>query len=138
MKTIHISIILFLIVIILAMTSCESEGKYCHSSISIVNNTSDTIISAIPIPDAESKCRLDGEIIEPKSSEKYFPYHHCIEDRLVNDSMYILIYIVDPKLYNDENIYYDADSIEIRNRVLKKFIVNLSDLRQNNFTLKYP
>jgi hypothetical protein len=48
------------------------------------------------------------------------------------------IYIIDPNHYNDPNVFYDCDSIEIKNTVLKHYVLTLDDLKKNNFTITYP
>jgi hypothetical protein len=138
MRTIHFSMIFLIIFLILTASTCSREDENCHFSISIINNSSDTILYAIPIANPFGKCRLDGEKIKPKSTGEYFPYNFCIEDRLVNDSMFIILYIVDPRQYNNPDFYYSYDSIEIKNKVLKKYEMNISDLKRNNFTIAYP
>ena len=135
MKTMKIISILCLLV--LSASTCKKEGVDCHYNISIINNSSSEIIFAIPIKNPDGKCKLDGKTITKGETYNYRPYNFCIEESL-NYNSSLEIYIVDPSQYNDPYIYYNCDSIEIKNKVLKHYVLTLDELKRINFMVTYP
>lgn len=135
MKPMFIS---FLCLILLSASTCIKDGDDCHSSISIKNNSSIEIVAAIRIKNADGNCRLDGKKIEVNDSYKYYPFIGCIENSLKGNNPTLEVYIVDPEKYNSPNAYYDCDSIEIKNTVLKHYVLTLDDLIRSDFTITYP
>ncbi len=126
---------IFCLLLFLSST-CKKESDDCHYSISIKNNTNKEIIAAIPLNNSNNKCRLDGKIINSASVYDYRPFNFCIENSLTRNAI-MHIYIVDTKFFNDSNIYYNCDSIEIQNKVLKHYVLTLEDLKRDNFTIVY-
>ena len=132
--------------LILSASKCTKEGDNCHHNIVFKNNSSKSIIFAIPIfgfgqavppPNAEIKCRLDGQEIKPGETGKYRPYRRCIETSMAGN--YIEdIYIVDPNGFNDKNIMYACDSIAYKNTILMRYETTLENLKATNFTVTYP
>ena len=129
--------VFLLCIMTLTASKCTNEDDSCHYDIQIKNNSANQIVSAIPIRNAESKCKLDGKIINNGSQCDYRPFNFCIENSLGNNAT-VEIYIVDPVKFNDPNVYYNCDSIEVRNKVLKHYTLTLNDLKQSNFTITYP
>jgi len=87
-------------------------------------------------PGPDNKCILSGSVINP--GEYYEDVRRvCFESEISTTKPYDL-YIVDPSNYNDPYIFYSCDSIEIKNTVLKHYILTLDDLKQSNFTISYP
>ena len=117
-------------------TTCQKEGPDCHFSITIKNNTSKDIIHAMNFKNTSDKCNLSGTIIKP--SEKYeLTINECWESSLA-DGQPTEFYLIDPDHLNSPNIYYDCDSIEIKNKVLKHYKLTLDDLKKLDFTITYP
>jgi len=129
---------LYLIICLLSLTAgtCKKEGKDCHYQIKIKNNSGNEIIAAIPLVNANNKCRLDGEKINKGGFFDYRPFNFCIENSMSSSTTQD-IYIIDPALYNSIDTYYNCDSIEIKNKVLKHYVLTLEDLKQTNFTVTY-
>jgi hypothetical protein len=125
---------LFLTLLILSTSStCNRANENCHYDIIIINHSDYNVICGI-VSNGIYGCRIDGEVIQPDNSFKYRPFNGCIEDRLFtgyNEH----IYIVDTSLYNIPNVYYFCDSIEMKNKILKHYILSLDDLINNNFTI---
>jgi hypothetical protein len=132
-----IIILLFVSLFFIAST-CKKEGENCHYDIQIINNSANQIISAIPIQNAVIKCKLDGKKIEVNDTYNYYPFIGCIENSLQGNSSTLEIYIVDPNHFNEPGVFYDCDSIEIKNTILKHYVLYLEDLKENNFTVTYP
>jgi hypothetical protein len=82
-------------------------------------------------------CVLQGVTIKAGETFTEHSYKQCWEDRLSGGKAQD-IYIVDPTQFNDQNSYYDCDSIEIKNKILKHYVLTLDDLRQSSFTVTYP
>jgi len=131
------SLLILCIGLILSATTCRKEGDNCHRQINIVNNSNSDIISAIPLVKLNDQCRLDGSIVSPGNTHHHYGSRVCIEDALANGTTR-QIYIVDPSKYNDPSVYYNCDSIEKYNKVLKLYVLTLDDLKKNNFTIAYP
>ncbi len=133
----HIKIINCIILYTLLFSStCKKQE--CHYDISINNNSNTSVIYAKKaILDNTSKCLLGGYVL--KANEKYIEHspRDCWEDRLSNVSP-LEIFIVDTAKFNSPNVFYDCDSIEIKNNILKHYVLTLDDLKQSNFIVTYP
>jgi len=129
-------LILLLCTMAFLVSTCKNEDEKCHYSIQIKNNTVNPIISAIPLRNSDNKCRLDGVTISAANQYNYRPYNFSIEKSLSNNTLDI--YIVDTSQFNMPNRYYSCDSIEIKNKILKHYILTLEDLKKKNFIITYP
>jgi hypothetical protein len=129
-------LLIILAFVTFSASTCNNENQDCHYNIRIKNNSSDQIISAIPIRNPNNKCRLDGVTINSQSQYDYRPFNFCIEESLNNNSLEI--FIVDKSHFNATGIYYACDSIEIKNTILKHYVLTLEDLKSSNFTITYP
>ena len=122
----------------LMASTCKKESKDCHHDIIIINNSTDTVICAFRFTTGANptKCLLEGDSLKPT---EYIPMKlkYCWEDELSNGRTQE-IYIIDPSQFNDPNVFYSCDSIEIKNLVLKKYVLTLDDLKRSNFTVTYP
>lgn len=129
---------LYLMICLLPLISgtCKKESPSCHHNIVIKNNSRDPVLYAErSITGVSSiKCLLQGFSIMPKEDIKY-DLKYCWEDALSKGKTFEL-YIVDPEQYN-KNEFYDCDSIEIKNKVLKHYVLTLDDLKRNDFTITY-
>ena len=120
--------------IMLSSSTCRRENEDCHFYIFIENKSSDDIIVARKFF-YDDLCKLSGEQIE--ANEKYSDYAVCWERRLMNEGPEEF-YIVDPANYNMPSIYYNCDSIAIKNTILKHYILTLEDLQAVDFEITYP
>lgn len=132
MKTALLFILCFLV---LSASTCKKEREDCHYEITIKNNANQDVIAAHKFF-ANTKCILDGHVISPNGNYKESA-KICWENKISNSTPYDL-YIVDPVKYNIPNIFYSCDSIEIKNAVLKHYVITLDDLKQSNFIVTYP
>lgn len=114
---------------------CKKD-KACHSFVSIINNSNQNIIPALKFTDPNNQCILSGSVIAPGASYKRST-NGCWEDKLTNGNNFDF-YIVDPSHYNTPNVFYNCDSIEIKNNVLKHYILTLDNLKNMNFVVTYP
>ena len=116
--------------------TCKKEDKRCHREFKIKNLSNGSIIRALNMQNTSNKCNLSGSVIKP--NEYYImDRRSCWEDILAKNAK-LEIYIVDTSLFNSPNVYYDCDSIEIKNKVLKHYVLTLEDLQKNNFVITYP
>jgi hypothetical protein len=82
-------------------------------------------------------CKLDGSLgILGVGETRKDVLNYCMEDDLLNGRTYD-IWIVDPAFFNPPLVYYHCDSIEMRNKVLKKFELTLQDMKDANWTIVY-
>ncbi len=128
-----------LCLLILSASTCKKESQECHYDISIKNNSNDTVIYALKytLGNDPSKCSLGGMELKPNETYLENSGQTCWEDRLTNGGTHDF-YIVDPVNYNAPGVYYDCDSIGIKNKVLKHYVLTIDDLKNNNFTVTYP
>ena len=59
-----------------------------------------------------------------------------INDCVIYDFTTIEILVIDPGNYTPD-IYYNCDSIEIKNKILKRFVLSLEDLKNSDFVVTY-
>jgi len=130
--------LLFLMLIPTLMANdCTKEGKNCHRKFSVINKATDSVICATKAYWSSSGlCNISGKVLKYNDSYE-FTSHDCWENVLSNGKTQD-IYIVDPSKYNNPDVYYNCDSIEIKNKVLKHFVLTLDDLQKNDFTVTYP
>lgn len=134
MKTTLLSILCLLI---LSASKCKKESKDCHYSIKITNKSSAKIIYSTKgtLGTDPSKCLLSKNA-ELNPNEVYDErLRMCWEDELKYRNFEF--YIVDPANFNQGG-FYNCDSIEHYNTVLKHYVLTLDDLKNNNFTVTYP
>jgi hypothetical protein len=113
---------------------CRKENN-CHSAVTIINHSNQGIIPAIRIMDVYHNCQLTGSMIHPGESYEY-DKRECWESILKNGSNFE-IYMVDTMKYNDPYVFYNCDSIEIKNKVLKHYVLSLSELQNMDFVVNY-
>ena len=134
---------LFLLVLLVALSlanTCHREGPDCHHGIVIENTSSDPVIFALKFYNLTHQnvthCGLDGEVLQPNSKLDWRGYRDCWENRLANGNTEE-IYFIDPQHFCQGDGFYDCDSIEIKNKVLKHHVFTLNDLKRDNFTITY-
>ncbi|MCX6244305.1 MAG: hypothetical protein NTU98_06315 [Bacteroidetes bacterium] len=131
------SVFAYLIVLLIPFESCRKTE--CHRIINIINSTSDTVILAqkgYENVSGTTLCKLDGSEFYPGETWE-LKRRDCWEDILAGGKTWE-IFIVDPKHFNPPFIVYDCDSIEIKNTVLKHYLITLDDIKKQNFTISYP
>lgn len=129
-------IMIILISVILMSSTCKNEGEDCHRSIILKNKSNQDIMFGLNIQNTSYKCNLSLRILKPDSIYE-FRLNECYENRLANGRIEE-IYIVNPNHYNVPLIFYNCDSIEIKNTILKHYVLTLNDLRKMNWLVTYP
>ena len=126
--------------LVLLSSTCKKEGEDCHKVITIINNSSSKVIYSTILYDAliSSNCFLSkrAELDPYESYEESL--RMCWEDEL--EQRNYEFFIVDPLFFN-EGGFYDCDSIEYKNTILKHYNLSVNDLemlKENNFTITYP
>ncbi len=115
---------------------CQKDGPNCHHDIIIRNASSSTVIFALE-GYKDSLCHLAKRKELHAGEQAVLNLRYCWEEELTNGRTQE-IYIVDTSQFNDPNIFYSCDSIEIKNKVLRHYELTLDDLKKNNFTVTYP
>lgn len=133
MRPIILSVICLLI---LTANTCNNECDDCHREIIIQNNSEDSVIMASRFYHYDL-CALQGLTLKPGDTYTFDNKSRCWEDMLSNGRTKE-VYIVDPEKFNNPIIFYNCDSIEEKNKVLKHYILTLDDLKRSNFTVTYP
>jgi hypothetical protein len=133
MKRIALNLLLLLSIPLFWATTCKKEN--CHKIFYIKNGSPDTVIMALNWHN-NSKCQLQGPSIPPNTNHPEVLLRACWEDELANGQTFS-IYFVDPSKYNAPLIFYDCDSIEINNKVLKRMDITLDLLIKNDFSISY-
>ena len=132
-------LLLILLIIPLFSSYCKREGDDCHRTLVIQNNSAENVILCHRLHlSANHECSL-LRISDIAAGDFYNDrWRDCWEDILKD--MVLDYYIVDPANFNDGG-FYDCDSIEYKNTILKHFILtekDIPDLRETNFTITYP
>ena len=129
-------VIIIIFLLFSASFKCEKAGENCHYEITFYN-TSETTVRWGIISNGISGCRFEGEKLESNKIAKYRPFNICIEE-MMSESDHINFYVIDTSKINPPDLYYSCDSIEHYNKVLKRYSLNLQDLKDNNFSIYYP
>jgi len=127
--------LLFCFVVLSASDCNKKESGDCHKSIIIKNNSSDTIIVAL-LATSNNLCSLTGTKTAPNNEFILPLLRNCWEDELSNGKSQN-IYIVDPNKFNTPQVFYDCDSIQFKNKILKYFFLTIDSLRSHNFIITY-
>ena len=115
--------------------SCEN-GENEHDYITIHNQSNSDVFLCLLFTDVHNKCNLSsGGTIEKNSILKWNVYKESIEQNL-KGAKSLEFYLVDPNHYNDK-VFYDCDSIGIKNNILKYYKLTLSDLKKMNWEVIY-
>lgn len=122
--------------LILTANTCKNEKDELHYDLVIRNNSVDSVKMAYKFY-YDDLCILQGITIKSGESYTEHSYKQSWEDRLSNGRTQE-IYIVDPLNFNPPNLYYNCDSIEVRNKVLKHYTLTLDDLKKSDFIVTYP
>jgi len=125
-----------IICLMLISSTCE-KAEDCHAYINFINQYDKDVFFALRASDYIGNCRLDGSKVMENETFDFRPYNSCIEDNL-NNTTPLDIYIIDSDNYNEPGVFYDCDSIDIKNEILKHYSLTLDVLRQSNFTITYP
>ena len=115
---------------------CKKDDEECHSEVVCVNNSNDTIIWTMKALSSSYLCKLCGDTLFPSQNKKY-EKRYCWEDEFF-DNRKLEFYVVDPIKYDGCEEFYNCDSIEIKNKILKYYILDLEDLKGMNWTVTYP
>jgi hypothetical protein len=129
--------LLIIIIVTISMAgNCEHEGPDCHFSIQVINTSNNDIVCAERFVNTRNECILSGSIIKPSENQE-IRLNDCWEEELANGRTQEL-YIVDPYHFNTPTVFYECDSIEINNTVLKHYTLTIDDLKNSDFTVTYP
>lgn len=121
--------------LLLMMTIGCRDKDSCHLHIQIINASDSSVFEGTVIPGANDTCWLDGTLLLPGQSKKYYPFNGCIE-RYISEGELIHLFIIDKHHYNDSS-GYPCDSFEVINKVLKHYSLSIEDLKNNDFTVVY-
>jgi hypothetical protein len=118
------------------LTASKCKKEECHSTIYVKNESKDSVIVGRRFKDAVGRCNIDGWTLRSGETYEKRAYKGCIEDNMPDGSTYE-IYIVDPLQFAGNTVFYQCDSLEIKNKILKRFNMTLQELKSNNFTMIY-
>ncbi len=121
---------------LLMSSTCKKDNN--HFYITIQNQSDNDVYLCGLATNFEGKCTLHRfSIIEKNSTLEYCPFNNSIEKSLRGGGV-LEFYLVNPNHYNAHNVFYDCDSIPIKNDILKHYQLTLEDLQQMNWTVEYP
>ena len=120
----------------LALVKCYEEDEECHRKIILINQSTDSIVQALNIKNTSGKCFLTGSTLHPGNIYEYTD-RSCFEDILSAGDTFEF-YLIDPNHYNTPGIFYDCDSIEFKNTILKHYLLTINELEINSFIITYP
>ena len=121
----------FSLLLLFSASTCKKEGDNCHYDLMFTNQSSaDTIIYALEFY-YDSLCVLQGTYLLP--DESYTESLRICWENSLSEGRTHDIYVVSPSQYNNPEIFYDCDSIQYKNTILKKYELSLKDLQDNDF-----
>ncbi|MEQ8910385.1 MAG: hypothetical protein RIC95_14405 [Vicingaceae bacterium] len=125
------------LLLILAASQCKKEDSDCHKTIVITNLSNEPVIYSTILYDGSnsSDCLLSKRSTLATGESFEENLRVCWEDELTVRKF--KFYIVDTAGFNDDG-FYTCDSIEFKNAVLRKYELNLENLKATNFTVYYP
>lgn len=123
----------------------KKEGPRCHYTLSVTNNSDDSIYVAtnsFVLDSGDSTCLLYAtNKLPPKQTLFDEELYDCWEDRLthVGPMVYYIVH-KDSLNTNDRthSRFYACDSIYYYNKVLKTILVTKETAQQNKFHFYYP
>lgn len=118
------------------LTASKCKKEECHSTVYVKNDSKDSVIVGLWVKDAFGRCTINGPTLQAEKTYERRPYNGCIEDNLPDGATYEIL-IVDPLQFAGNNVFYQCDSLEIKNKILKRFNMTLQELKSNNFTMIY-
>ena len=125
-----------LMCLVLMSSTCQNDDKN-HFYITLKNQSDNDIYLCLPFTNFEDKCTLSrGGILEKNSIFEWQPYNFSIERSLRGGGV-LEFYFVNPNHYNEHNVFYDCDSIPIKNDILRHYRLTLEDLQRMNWTVIY-
>lgn len=125
-----------ILIIITAVVLLSSKCKRVEYDLLFVNNSGDSIIMAYKWH-YDEQCNLQGITLKSGETHTEGSGKYGWENRLYGGRTHE-IYVIDPSHYNTPTIYYNCDSIELKNKVLKHYVLTIEDLKMNNFIITYP
>jgi hypothetical protein len=123
-----------LLIPLLSMKCTKKEGPNCHHKVVFRNHSDFTVLLAELYKNGQGKCRFVYNEFKPgEEIEKY-------SDNCWEEVVPVNIYILSPE--NAESMHqdnsYSCDSIGIRNKILKQYVITVDYLREKNWTVNYP
>ena len=134
--------IIFYLLLAAITITCKKESDDCHFFVTIKNNSNHEIIFSTPelLLDPNLCSLYDGNtsLIASKSSIKFRPYSHpdCIESVLRVENNIRPFVIADSDNYTTETI--PCEEFEVRNTILRTYVLTLEDLERMDYTINYP
>jgi hypothetical protein len=124
--------------VLMSLAACEREGPNCHKAITLTNKSKDTVLYALILTHGQDGCLLRQKARLAPGEQYVQDLRVCWEDEL--EFRNFEMFIVDPdSLYTRD--FYPCDSIPMKNKILKHFILtqdDLSTLKDNGFSITYP
>lgn len=129
--------IIYFLFILTTLTACWNNHD-CHHSLQIKNNSMDTVFYTMKAYEGNAGmefCYLAGEKLAPSES-RIEKLSTCWEEVLSGTSTFDF-YIVSKDCINDYE-FYDCDSIEQKNQILKAYSLTLEEIQDMNWAITYP
>jgi hypothetical protein len=128
---------ILIVSLMLISSTCQREDDN-HFVVTLKNQSDNDVYLCTRFTNHEGKCTLDrGGTLEKHSVIEFRPFNFSFERELGKNSI-LELYFVNPNQYNAHGIFYDCDSISIKNDVLKHYHLTLEDLQRMNWTIVYP
>ncbi len=128
--------------LMLMSMTCEDKNDGYSRPVTIINQSDNDVYLCGRFTSFDgqvTKCNLHRISVIAKNGGTIS--HHSFEEGVQGgaDGRPVLeFYLVNPNHYNEHNVFYDCDSIGIKNEILKQYTLTLSDLRRMNWTVVFP
>ena len=125
-----------LVVLFFVLTAGTCSKGDCHPYLLIQNNSDTAIIIGLKSY-YHTDCKLGGDTLFAHQSMNFESFEVYWERQLKQEGTQEF-YFIDVNHYNIPGVFYDCDSILLKNTVLKYYNLTLEEAQNNNFTLTYP
>jgi hypothetical protein len=124
--------ILPILLTILQISSCQEK---CQKTILLRNNHSEDIMLGSLGNNGSGECILALQRL-PSGQTHTFVKRKCINK--ADQNAVFEVYIVDPKKANPSGSFYNCDSLEYKNDILRHVKVTYGELKTMNYQVLYP
>ena len=142
MKTSKALLLLLGSVVILSAT-CRKDSDDCHHNVHVVNKSSRPVYAIFSasypdtsIHDPNPALSPEGYKVGVNEQKSIFSNRDCVEDyfKYIIHSDTLILFVFDENVLETNS----WETVKQNNLVLKRYYLNLSELRSRNFTIEFP
>ena len=122
---------------LLMAADCDFDKDH-HWEITIENRSKVDFYFAYKFFSTQRQCILDLALEPILQGDEFIfrPFNLPIEREISTENPYEF-FLVDVDKHNERGVFYDCDSISIKNNILKHYVLTLKDLEELDFKIVY-